>query len=1000
MKRVFSLLLAVLLVFGSIPTSFAHAETAKPAATGDVKIGDIPVGGTFTVGMWPQHLVEDESLLAALEGQECNMFSYGFGYGSNNTVGGKVIEGGLSYPKLAGLVDMRYGDIVYAGTKYRKVVVNTMRMDYDPSQTTNEHNTALAGTYYFKWEPIEWIVLERKAPQVTGGESSVVAIAKNVLAFDYTCFENAYVYAASCLAEEVKQSAFCNSEKSAFKGVVISLSVYGSLYNSPQQCEQVLSTPEHGYLAPLSHYAQLTGSYMSLLNENRESAYAPWQCGLKQAVEESGEIIGLEGDGVITHYGYRPTATFRSVYVIKTWGVHNYLQEHTHSYGRHIYAPDNLAEEASCKTAEKYYSACKGCASTSTTTFTAPQNYFSHTLYKEQSARALRHVASAPNNPATFYYCCSVCGEVVKDTNHTFRFEAPCPGHNFYRSEYPACGRVGTATYICRFCGYTYSETISTPVPHEWDTSKVYSTQTVSEADCSHYRTYYNVYQCTRCYKTYTDTDTLLQGTTLAPQKHVLGEPVSLVEPTCTKTGLAEYHCIYCDYGNQKSVPALGHDDTNAVQNGYNLITPATCTGNAVYAYACSRCHRLATEKFTKSGSALGHDYTKKVMSENTLCDAGDAATPARYYYTCMHCGAVLRDDKKTFTAADYASYLHNTLTQGGTVTFGSWPQTLVEDTALIEQLNQKNVTLKSYKYRYTPSFGAYYVYVNMRYADVTLGGETYRKVTIGSYRSDDLKEAPSTINTYQSRNGFVSGESYWFKWEPITWQVLRVENETATLIAKNVLAADHYLNDYTGFNTVTWAQSSIRRWLQETFYESAFTAREKADILLSTLSTADSVTYGTPGGEDTKDYVYIPAGEDIADVSLQIATVAECTPYAVSMGLRYTGTTYSNWMTRTPSYEQCGIEYMNEAGEVENEEGRNVTKVFGVRPMLRLSLARGLCSEDVNRDGVIDIADVSTILYYLGDEGTAGAHCDLNVNGAVDIADLGLLLTSEKYGK
>ena len=126
MKRVFSLFLAVLLVFGSIPTSFAHAETAKPAATGDVKIGDIPVGGTFTVGMWPQHLVEDASLLAALDGQECNMFSYGFGYGSNNTVGGKVIEGGLSYPKLAGLVDMRYGDIVYAGTKYRKVVVNTM----------------------------------------------------------------------------------------------------------------------------------------------------------------------------------------------------------------------------------------------------------------------------------------------------------------------------------------------------------------------------------------------------------------------------------------------------------------------------------------------------------------------------------------------------------------------------------------------------------------------------------------------------------------------------------------------------------------------------------------------------------------------------------------------------------------------------------------------------------------------------------------------------------
>ena len=1000
MKRIIALLLAVLLLCSTVPTSFAHAENAKPAATGDITIGDIPVGGTFTVGMWPQHLVEDASLLAALDGQECNMFSYGFGYGSNNTVGGKVIEGGLSYPKLAGLVDMSYGDIVYAGAKYRKVVVNNMRADYDPAQTSNDDNTALAGTYYFQWEPIEWTVLERRVPQSTGGETKVFAIAKNVLAFDYTRFENVYKNFALHLKQEVEKMAFCDSEKSAFSGVVISVSSYNDYYTSPQQCEQALRTPDHGYLAPLSHYAQLTGSCLSLLNENRESAYAPWQCGGKTAVEESGETFGLEGDGIITHYGYRPTAVFRSPYVIKTMGVHNYLQEHTHSFRRQIYTPDNLAEESSCKSAEKYYYVCTGCGYTGTTTFTAPQNYFSHTLYKEQSARAVYSIATDTKHPATFYYCCSTCGEVIKNNGEYFRFEAPCPGHDFYRNRYPACGATGTATYVCRFCGYTYSETISTPVPHEWDTSTVFSTQTVSEADCSHYRTYYNIYKCSRCDETYTDTDTLLQGKSFAPQKHVFGEAVLLTAPTCTETGLAEYHCIYCDYGNQKSVPALGHDDTNAAQNGYNLITPATCAGNAVYAYTCSRCHRLATDRFTKSGSALGHDYTKKVISENTLCDAGDAATPATYYYTCMHCGAVLRDDKKTFTAVDYAPYLRNTLTQGDTVTFGSWPQNLVEDTALIEQLNQKDVTFKSYKYRYTPSFGAYYVYVNMRYADVTLGADTYRKVVIGSYRSDDLKEVPNAGNTYQAQNGFVSGESYWFKWEPIPWQVLRIEHKTATLIAKSVLAADHYLNDYAKFNTVTWAESSVRAWLRDTFYESAFTAREKADILLSSVSTADSITYGTAGGEDTKDYVYIPAGEDLADVSLQIDLAAGCTPYAVSQGLGYTGAGQSNWMTRTPSYEQNGIEYVNTNGELENKEAHNVTKVLGIRPMVRLSLARGLCSEDVNGDGVLDIADVSVILHYLGDETTAGAHCDLNVNGAVDIADLGLLLTAEKYGK
>ena len=52
----------------------------------------------------------------------------------------------------------------------------------------------------------------------------------------------------------------------------------------------------------------------------------------------------------------------------------------------------------------------------------------------------------------------------------------------------------------------------------------------------------------------------------------------------------------------------------------------------------------------------------------------------------------------------------------------------------------------------------------------------------------------------------------------------------------------------------------------------------------------------------------------------------------------------------------------------------------------------------DINRDGLIDIADISVILAHIGEELT-NERFDYNANGTVDMQDVSILLLSEHYG-
>ena len=102
---------------------------------------------------------------------------------------------------------------------------------------------------------------------------------------------------------------------------------------------------------------------------------------------------------------------------------------------------------------------------------------------------------------------------------------------------------------------------------------------------------------------------------------------------------------------------------------------------------------------------------------------------------------------------------------------------------------------------------------------------------------------------------------------EPIEWIVLQEVDNRVLLLSKDVLDYKQYDSAYS--NKVTWKESEIRTWLNNSFYNSAFQEDEKKSIVSSKLSNRnleleDIDEEGKPqpwvsyAGDDTTDKIFL----------------------------------------------------------------------------------------------------------------------------------------------
>ena len=75
-------------------------------------------------------------------------------------------------------------------------------------------------------------------------------------------------------------------------------------------------------------------------------------------------------------------------------------------------------------------------------------------------------------------------------------------------------------------------------------------------------------------------------------------------------------------------------------------------------------------------------------------------------------------------------------------------------------------------------------------------------------------------------------------------------------LVRKNPAKAETVYQ--TSGQETTWEHSVLRRWLNQEFYKSCFSKYEQPDVIESNIVTNANSTYGTSGGSDTKDHIFL----------------------------------------------------------------------------------------------------------------------------------------------
>ena len=217
----------------------------------------------------------------------------------------------------------------------------------------------------------------------------------------------------------------------------------------------------------------------------------------------------------------------------------------------------------------------------------------------------------------------------------------------------------------------------------------------------------------------------------------------------------------------------------------------------------------------------------------------------------------------------------------GSIIEHGSYPQSQVTDEDLIAKLEMAEKDWVSYGYYSGENkIGSMSASEYMKYADFTFGGEKYRAVTFSAYRpAMTTAKHPETTygvdGVWQAVNGYTCGNVYYFKYEPLEWRVL--DPDTGLVVCVTVIDSQPYSNTvyyknsnykyYNNLNKTVYAsnyeRSSIRNWLNDDFYNTAFSEKEQLDIAASTVITKD-ISDSTYDSANTDDKIFLLSVDEV----------------------------------------------------------------------------------------------------------------------------------------
>ncbi len=325
---------------------------------------------------------------------------------------------------------------------------------------------------------------------------------------------------------------------------------------------------------------------------------------------------------------------------------------------------------------------------------------------------------------------------------------------------------------------------------------------------------------------------------------------------------------------------------------------------------------------------------TEHTWSEGVITKYPTSTKKGEKEYTCIICGEIKTEQIEREEIAINPIH-HCTKQNNGTDTtdwsyvyFGSYPQTEVTGNALTSAI-----------------VGASYD----GNGDAWVDGEKYRRIS----KND------ANCNKY-----FGDSEYRYFKWKPIKWRVLQNDGKTLFIAADRGLDCE----DFNKFSDdFIWEGCRLRNWLNGSFYTTAFSSEEQNAIVEQNIVNDDNPKYGTEGGNNTTDRVYLLSIGEAMDSAygfcedynirsasrrLQVSDYARARGSWLSTDSDYAGNCW--WLLRTPGSKTDNSMVVTEYGSASTGGYNKFYSEFTVAPALHINLSSDLWSftDDDNSGG------------------------------------------------
>ncbi len=390
-----------------------------------------------------------------------------------------------------------------------------------------------------------------------------------------------------------------------------------------------------------------------------------------------------------------------------------------------------------------------------------------------------------------------------------------------------------------------------------------------------------------------------------APEhEHIYGDYISDKNATCTADGTETAKCTLCDKTDTvtDAGTAKGHAYGEAVfvWSGYS---------SAKAEFVCRNgCGHKETAEAT---------LTSELTKESTITEHGIRLHTA----TAVFLGESYSDTSSELLA------LKQYLREEDRIYFGSYPQSQVENaelslllTELVGGLPTASDSGKWLSYGYYSGGSNDTDY--MWYTDLSYEDDEYRGVYFTENRLGYAYDPDSKGNNFQGNNGYEAGEVYWFKYEPLAWRILTEEDGRALILSEMSIDSQEYYHgvaDRTENGETVYANnyafSNIRRWLNDSFYNTAFGDLQKQLIQLTAVDNGEGTVSGSENPyicEDTEDNVFLLSYSEVKNEAYGFggtedsnAAQMSVTDYAMCQGGYYRADSYTPftyWWLRSPS--------------------------------------------------------------------------------------------------